>query len=209
MIGLLLAAGSGRRFGGDKLLAELPDGTPVGLASARALAPAVDRLLIGVRADDGDLLSRFMGAGYRGPTHQCAPIEHAECGMGHTLGVLVRSTAFIWPDLANPALIVALADMPAVQVRTYAAIADRLRAGASLVRPVWHGRPGHPVGFAASWYAALAASQGDVGARELLVQAGAECELLDCADPGVLLDIDTAMHLAEVSRLFSLPPAMP
>ena len=39
--GLLLAAGSARRFGGGKLLAKLPDGCPVGVAACRTLLAAL------------------------------------------------------------------------------------------------------------------------------------------------------------------------
>ena len=40
IVGLLLAAGQGRRFGGDKLLHPLADGTPMAVASARRLRSA-------------------------------------------------------------------------------------------------------------------------------------------------------------------------
>ncbi|MEK7877302.1 MAG: NTP transferase domain-containing protein, partial [Pseudomonadota bacterium] len=38
---ILLAAGSGSRFGGDKLLHPLADGTPMGVQGARNLLAAV------------------------------------------------------------------------------------------------------------------------------------------------------------------------
>jgi xanthine dehydrogenase accessory factor len=49
IVGLLLAAGSARRFGADKLMAALPDGRMVGQAAALALRPGVDRAIAIVR----------------------------------------------------------------------------------------------------------------------------------------------------------------
>ena len=40
--GILLAAGAARRFGTPKLLHPLPDGVPVGIASARQLGISMD-----------------------------------------------------------------------------------------------------------------------------------------------------------------------
>lgn len=55
-MGILLAAGHGRRFaalsgGADKLLAPLPGGMAVAAASARALLAAVDAVVAVVRPD--------------------------------------------------------------------------------------------------------------------------------------------------------------
>ena len=43
IVGLLLAAGQGRRFGADKLMQALADGTPVAVAAARALKSQLER----------------------------------------------------------------------------------------------------------------------------------------------------------------------
>ncbi|MCB1749119.1 MAG: NTP transferase domain-containing protein, partial [Gammaproteobacteria bacterium] len=52
VIGLLLAAGSARRFGADKLLARLPGGDTVLATSAGRLVAAVDAALAVVPAAD-------------------------------------------------------------------------------------------------------------------------------------------------------------
>ncbi|HEY7944089.1 MAG TPA: NTP transferase domain-containing protein, partial [Casimicrobiaceae bacterium] len=55
IVGVLLAAGSGSRFGGDKLLAKLADGTPLALAALSTLAAAVDVVVAVVRPADAAL----------------------------------------------------------------------------------------------------------------------------------------------------------
>jgi molybdenum cofactor cytidylyltransferase len=52
---------------------------------------------------------------------------------------------------------------------------------------------GHPVGFALHHYDALAALDGDTGARALF--ASAPVQLLDVDDPGIVRDVDTPADL--------------
>ena len=63
IVGVLLAAGRGTRFGGDKLLATLADGTPVGVMSARNLAAALSEVIAVVRPEDSRLAQLLAGAG--------------------------------------------------------------------------------------------------------------------------------------------------
>ena len=50
--GILLAAGSASRFGSNKLLYPLPDGTLIGIAAARHLKQCVEHVIAVVRSDD-------------------------------------------------------------------------------------------------------------------------------------------------------------
>ena len=54
---ILLAAGSGSRFGGDKLLHPLADGTPIGVQAARNLLAAAPDVIAVVRPGDFRLLT--------------------------------------------------------------------------------------------------------------------------------------------------------
>ena len=184
--GILLAAGSGSRFGGAKLLAPLraaahgvPAGTPVGVAACRHLVAAIPDVVAIVRDGDDALAARFREAGAR--TIECA---RAHEGMGVTLaaGVAATANAGGW--------IVALADMPWIAPGTIAAVADRLHDGASIVAPRYRGRRGHPVGFSAAHFAALVALTGDEGAKAILTANAAALETFEVDDPGVLRDVD-------------------
>lgn len=179
IVGVLLAAGAGSRFGGGKLLAPLPDGTPVGVRSARTLVGAVDRALAVVRPADAELGRLLEREGV-----ELLPFLRAAEGMGASLafGVAAAPEADGW--------LVALADMPFVLPGTIAAVAERIRTGALLAAPAFHGQRGHPVGFGKTLFSELTALAGDRGAREILDRHALELHLVDRYDPGILLDID-------------------
>jgi molybdenum cofactor cytidylyltransferase len=186
--GVLLAAGSGRRFrvhgGVQKLLQPLPRGEPIGVAAGRNLIAAVPDSIAVVRAGDLALATALGAIGLR-------IIEHrwADDGLGTSLAAGVAAT----PDAAG--WLIALGDMPWVQPQTILALTEALAAGASLVAPLYAGRRGHPVGFAAPWRQRLMALKGDQGARDLIAAHAEQLVLLPTQDPGVLLDVDTLVDL--------------
>ena len=181
--GVLLAAGQGTRFGGEKLRAALIDaqgrGVPVGVAAYRALRSAIPETLVVVRPHDHELRSLFEHEGAR---VVCA--ERADRGMGASLAAGVAAV----PDTS--ACVVALADMPWVESATIARIVQSLAKGASIVAPVYLGERGHPVGFASTHRAALLDLRGDEGARAIIAAHHSSLTLIDVDDPGVLRDID-------------------
>ena len=189
---MLLAAGAGTRFGGDKLLAPLAhashgvaEGTPIGVAACLHLAAALPRVIAVVRPRDVELARALARAGAQ--VIECA---RAHEGMGVTLAAAVAATA----DAEG--WVVALADMPWIAPATIAAVAARVRGGAGLVAPSYGGRRGHPVGFAHVHYVALSNLDGDEGARRVVAAHADTLELLAVDDPGVLRDVDTPADLA-------------
>lgn len=190
LVGILLAAGSGRRFGGDKLRHPLADGTPLALAAACRLAAVCDRTLAVIRPGDDALAALLAGAG-------CTPLPCADAaaGMGRSLaaGVAAAAEADAW--------LVALADMPCIAPQTYARVAAALRGGAPLAAPFHDGRRGHPVGFAQRWRGELLRLDGDSGARALLSANAGLIAACAVDDAGILRDVDT------VADLEDLPPA--
>ena len=191
IVGILLAAGSSERFGGDKLVAPLPRasddveaGTPIGVAACRHLVGAVPETVAVVRSGDRALADLLRQAGAR--VVEC---ERAEEGMGASLacGVQATSTADGW--------LIALADMPWIRPATIAMLVSALRQGADIVAPSFSGERGHPVGFARRHYAALAALSGDQGARAIVIANRATQQLLATDDAGVVRDIDTRSQL--------------
>lgn len=182
--GLLLAAGHGRRFGGDKLLHPLGGGQPLVVYAAQSLLAAVPVLAV-IRPGQAELEAVLMEAGCR--ICRCG---EADAGMGHSLAAGVRASA------AADGWLVALGDMPFIRTGTHAAVVSALRGGAILAAPFHGGRRGHPVGFGKEFGAALRNLDGDVGARDLLHGAGARLHRIDVADGGVLVDIDRPADLA-------------
>lgn len=177
--GILLAAGYGRRFGSDKRWHRLADGTPMALAAGARLLAACPHSIAVVRPEDDELAAAFRQLGL--DVVHCAD---ARLGMGHTLaaGVAARRDAAGW--------LVALADMPDIAPASYRAVLAALAAGAGIARPQYAGRPGHPVGFAATHRAALLALSGDEGGRSILAAQRDALQRCPVDDPGILLDLD-------------------
>lgn len=180
IVGVLLAAGAGTRFGGDKLLARLPDGTPIGARAARTLRGGVDMGLAVVRSGDLALARLLEAEGL-----EVVPFAGADDGMGASLafGISAAPEADGW--------IVALADMPFLLPASVEVVARKLREGAWIAAPSREGRRGHPVGFHRGLFSELAGLGGDQGARVLLDRHVARVELLETDDPGIFLDVDT------------------
>jgi molybdenum cofactor cytidylyltransferase len=178
--GILLAAGRGERFGAHKLLYPLSDATPIGVAAARRLHAALPYSLAVVRPGDEDLCALLTAEGLR-----VIACERAGEGMGMSLstGIAASREAQGW--------VIALADMPFIEVATFRAVATRLEQGAPLAAPSYRGQRGHPVGFSRAFRDALLALRGDQGARDLLVHQAAQLQLVPVDDPGILADVDT------------------
>lgn len=191
IVGVLLAAGAGSRFGGNKLLAVLPDGRTVGESACATLRPAVDRLIAVVRPEARQLQERLAAAGA-----EVKIFTEAEQGMGASLafGVGCAPEADGW--------LIALADMPFVGTKDAARIADMLRAGAGIVLPELQGRRGHPVGFARRFAAELEGLQGDAGARSIIARHPEQVTSFAVDDEGSWFDIDTVEDHAAACASF-------
>ena len=186
IVGILLAAGRGTRFGGGKLLAPLVQpaadvspGTPIGVASALHLVAALPQSLAVVRPGDAALAAALRATGL-----SIVECEKADEGMGASLacGVAASRDADGW--------VVALADMPWIASSTIVAVAQAIEHGDDLAAPFYQGRRGHPVGFARRLHAALAALRGDAGARAILITNEGSIARVDVDDPGIVRDVD-------------------
>ena len=177
--GILLAAGSARRFGSPKLLHPLHAGVPVAAVTAQTLIQVLPNTLAVVGPGDHALIEIFTELGLRTVNN---PLANE--GMGTSLAAGVNATA------QADGWLIMLADMPWIQPSTISALANRLKNGASIVAPTYAGRRGHPVGFSSRWLQPLRDLCGDKGARDLIADNSDVLELLATEDAGVLKDID-------------------
>jgi molybdenum cofactor cytidylyltransferase len=189
IVGLLLAAGSGTRFGSDKLRHALPHGVPIAVQALRHLKAEVPNVVVVVRPGGENL--------FEGENVVVCP--NADEGMGTSLACAARAAARLYPDADG--YLVALGDMPFVRRATIAALRDALAAGAPLVAPYWRARRGHPVGLAKRFYKDLSALSGDVGAKQLIRENERTLVKIPVGDPGVIRDIDTPGDLAPPLRI--------
>lgn len=184
IIGILLAAGSGSRFGGGKLLHPLADGTPIGVASLRNLKQALPEVVAVVRAGDDGLQARLEAEGVA--VHVC---HDAQLGMSRSFvcGVAATAGADGW--------IIALGDMPFLLPGTIGTIARRVKDTGGIVIPAWRGTRGHPIGFGKRYREELLEVRGDEGARAVIKRHTNDVEVVECDDPGILRDIDSRADL--------------
>ncbi|MDH3872478.1 MAG: nucleotidyltransferase family protein [Gammaproteobacteria bacterium] len=183
-IGILLAAGQGKRFGANKLLHPLADGTPMAVASARHLRAALVRSITVVADAESELARLLAQEGL-----QIIPNPRADEGMGTSIacGVAASPKAGGW--------VIALADMPCIPEAVIQAVVAGLDKGADIIAPVYQGQRGHPVGFAARHGPALMQLHGDTGARGIIADYSSSLELIETRDAGVILDIDSPASL--------------
>lgn len=183
--GILLAAGSGSRFGGDKLVHPLEDGVAIAAHAARNLLAATPEVIAVVRWGDFPLYDMLEQEGC-----QVTMFKGAAHGMGASLahGVGQARGADGW--------VIALADMPRISPDTIKRVIAALEEGASIAAPVRKGERGHPVGFGAQLRDELLALDGDQGARAVVERHREAVKLVECDDPGILLDIDRKSDLA-------------
>ncbi|MES2760324.1 MAG: nucleotidyltransferase family protein [Pseudomonadota bacterium] len=186
-VGILLAAGRGRRFDPsgtrNKLLQTLAGGEPVVVASARAMLAVLPKVIAVVAPDDGGVAGALRALGCDVTT-----CPDADQGMAHSLVHALRHSL---PEAQ--AWLVALGDMPQVRESTIRALADAVAAGAVIAAPLCGGRRGNPVAFGAACLPELLALRGDEGARHILQRH--PVTPVDVDDPGIFQDIDQPSDL--------------
>lgn len=190
IVGILLAAGQSRRFGADKRLHQINNGTPMLIQSLRNMRPAVDRLVVVVRNNDNFLLDLLQNE-----ECQLLMCPEAEMGMGHTLAYAVKE------NIDTDGCLIGLADMPFIKSDSYMVVANAIREGVSISRPLYRKRAGHPVGFSNEHYRELCLLKGDKGARQILGVFNDQISYQDCDDPGVLIDIDLLQDINMTGKM--------
>ena len=179
---VLLAAGSSVRFGSNKLLHTLPNGKSL-LASTLNLYSRVFAnisVVVDPQGQDLDRLCSIIKA--QGAAYTYSP--NADFGLSQSLvaGVQASSPTIGW--------LIALADMPYLQVETLRLIAKSLQPN-NIVIPKSSNGVGNPVGFGKNFAVQLSKIQGDRGAKSVVQSNEQSLLYMLVNDLGIHHDIDT------------------
>ncbi len=182
--GLVLAAGAGRRFGGIKQLAPIA-GRPVleHVLVAMQAVPALDPLVVVLGAHASEVR-----AGVELGRFEVVVADDWEEGQAASLRAGVGAL------LANgDSVLICLGDQPFISPQVIAGTLDHDSALSDAVRAAYRGIPGHPVLLKRRLLDRVGELRGDVGARDLLVDARVRVwEAGHLCDP---TDIDTRDQL--------------
>ena len=175
---IVLAAGHARRFGSDKLMADL-EGAPMGVRAARNLVGIPAAAHFAVCQPDAAIAPHYAALGYT-----LVENPNADLGLSASLHLAVAAA-----KIKAQALLIALADMPfigAAHIGALIAACDgeiiASSDGAQAMPPAIFPRANWPL---------LLETQGDAGARHILSQARSLA-----APIGSLHDIDTPDDLS-------------
>jgi CTP:molybdopterin cytidylyltransferase MocA len=197
---VLLAAGAGSRFGGEKLLAPFK-GRPLIEATLSGLRGSPADEIIVVVGTEGETL-RSIGIAYGARV-----VENPEWteGMSTSVWAGLRACA---PGAR--AAIVALADQPLVGARAVGRLVRAFERGAKVAVATYDGEPRNPVLFAREVWPLLERElSGDVGARVVLKrhpELVTEVLCDDVADPADVDTLEDLRRLEELSTPLHDPP---
>lgn len=189
---LLLAAGTGSRFGGDKLLYPV-DGQPMAAHAIQLHAgiPYALRIFVTQRRHAA-LAEQAAQAGFLvgyNDTPERGIASSIRVAMDLLDGQLIQPDGqLIQPD----GLLFGVCDQPRLRRETVLLLLDRFReAPERIVAPVWQGRRGNPVVFPARFREALAHLEGDTGGSAVIRAHPDALLLVPVSDGAELTDIDT------------------
>ncbi len=183
---IVLAAGSGSRFGGGKLVSDFGGAPLIEGALAAAFAAPARCVTVVLGADDRVEEAALAFARRWGESRRLNLVYAADHAQG--LSASLRAGLKAVDDCRGAFIF--LGDMPRIPHDLLDALADALDQGAAAAAPVVNGRRGHPALISAELFEALRGLSGDQGARAILDGLGERLALIPTEDEGVLFDVD-------------------
>ncbi len=189
---VLLAAGSGSRFGGGKLLAPYRGRPLIEAALSNLAAAPVDETVVVVGDDAEELRSACEPFGAR-------IVENPDWEKGQSTSVRAGLLA-LGPDIG--AAVVALADQPLVGAGVVERLVVAFESGADVAVATYGGKRRNPVLFSRSVWPILEAElAGDEGARAVLRRHPELVTEVPCDGLGDPADVDTREDLRALERV--------
>jgi molybdenum cofactor cytidylyltransferase len=189
---VLLAAGNSSRMGTPKQLLEYGGRPLLRHAAETALASQAGRLVVVLGARAPELRPALDGL----------PAEIVENSLWHQgMGTSIRAGILAAARFDPAGAILALADQPLVDLRTYNRLIEaRFRASQPIVASQYAGTVGVPALFATEFFPVLAALPPDQGCKGVILGNLGRSLLLPC--PEAETDIDTPRDYALVGQAF-------
>ena len=182
---IVLAAGASRRFGSQKLLAELRGKPVVRWAVENVLAAQPDEVIV-VVGREGEAVRHVL----HGLAVRIVVNERWSEGIGGSLRAGIAALS-----AEADAAMIALGDQPGVDASVIASLLNTQSEGSrSIVVPSYRGERGHPVIFSAEIFPELLAIDGDRGARDVIARDPSRVTRVDFDAP-VPIDLDTEAEL--------------
>jgi CTP:molybdopterin cytidylyltransferase MocA len=180
--GIVLAAGAGTRFGGQKQLARLYGRPLLEHAVLAMIASPVRRVVVVLGAAAEEVLDGV-------DLHGAEPRICSRWDEGQS-----ASLACGLAELADcDAVVVILGDQPRLSPDSIRRVVGARGDGAAAVRATYRGDPGHPVLLERELFERMRDVSGDHGARNLLLSANVR--EVPCDDLGGGEDVDTPAEL--------------
>lgn len=191
VVGLLLAAGGGRRLGGHPKALLEHRGRPLvehAVEVLRTAGCARVHVVLGAASDAVRERARLEG---------CVIVTNPEWEQG--MGTSLRAGLGSLAGTGARAAVAFLVDQPGIGPEAVARVLTAYEDESSLVCAAYDGVRGHPVLFgAAHWEGIVATATGDRGARAYLKEHEEAITLVECGDVARPFDIDTPEDLAHL-----------
>jgi len=176
---LILAAGSSRRMGTSKQLLPLGDRPVIRHCYDTIAAAGIQQVIVVISAHGNGIPEALHGTPatiVRNTVPDCQMVDSVRTGLGEI-------------DERCSGVLVCLSDHPLISVGTYEAIISAHQASPdTIVIPVYGGRRGHPTLFPPGAVQEIASG---AALRDVIRKDTSRLSLLDVADEGVVLDMDT------------------
>ena len=192
---IILAAGLSSRMVENKVLLPWRDGQPlVAHVAAKFLQAGLSAVLVVTGRDASDVRAAVADLAV-------TTVHNPDYATGEILSSVKAGLSALPSDLT--ATFIQPADMPLVSVDVIQDLLARHEAGWNLA-PRYEGRRGHPVLLDRAYWRTMLDLPAGALPRDAL--AGSQLRLVDVADEGVLLDVDTR---AGYERALRHPPRSP
>lgn len=185
---ILLAAGAGKRFGGNKLMAEV-SGKPMYLHGMEKMSSVKKAAFKAVVTGNPVIAEEGRKRGF-------ITVENLQPELGISRSVCLGVEAL--ETMAPDGLMFMVCDQPWLQMSTLETLIDAYDGGILVLK--CRGQAGNPVIFSKDYFSELKSLSGDRGGRQIIERYSDRVKFLEIDEPEELRDIDFQKDLKKDKR---------